>query len=135
TSGTGRCRSPCGGLDRCRRRRIGPNRRLGRTAGSAGVGPLIHTPDYLDNREALLESGAITIVGSGQSAAEIYRDLIDDAEDRGVRLDWVTRSPRFFPMEYTKLTLEMTSPEYTDHFRALPDDLRDRVGREQRTLY
>src|SRR5699024_10690028 len=105
------------------------------TAGSAAVGPLIPTADYLDNREALLESGAITIVGSGQSAAEIYRDLIDDAEDRGVRLDWVTRSPRFFPMEYTKLTLEMTSPEYTDHFRALPDDLRDRVGREQRTLY
>ncbi|WP_209323545.1 lysine N(6)-hydroxylase/L-ornithine N(5)-oxygenase family protein [Brevibacterium renqingii] len=100
-----------------------------------GVGPLIHTADYLDNREALLESGAVTIVGSGQSAAEIYRDLIDDAEDRGVRLDWVTRSPRFFPMEYTKLTLEMTSPEYTDHFRALPDELRDRLGREQRTLY
>ncbi|SDS27863.1 lysine N6-hydroxylase [Brevibacterium siliguriense] len=99
------------------------------------AGPLIHTADYLENREALLESGAITIVGSGQSAAEIYRDLIDDAEDRGVRLDWVTRSPRFFPMEYTKLTLEMTSPEYTDHFRALPDELRERVGREQRTLY
>ncbi len=47
----------------------------------------------------------------------------------------MTRSPRFFPMEYTKLTLEMTSPEYTDHFRALPDDLRGRIGREQRTLY
>ena len=99
------------------------------------AGPLIHTADYLENREALLDSGAITIVGSGQSAAEIYRDLIDDAEDRGIRLDWVTRSPRFFPMEYTKLTLEMTSPEYTDHFRALPDELRERVGREQRTLY
>jgi lysine N6-hydroxylase len=102
---------------------------------STAAGPLIHTAEYLDNREALLESGAITIVGSGQSAAEIYRDLIEDAEDRGVRLDWVTRSPRFFPMEYTKLTLEMTSPEYTDHFRALPDELRERVGREQRTLY
>ncbi|MGC2940600.1 MULTISPECIES: lysine N(6)-hydroxylase/L-ornithine N(5)-oxygenase family protein [unclassified Brevibacterium] len=102
---------------------------------SAGAGPLIHTADYLENREALLDSGAVTIIGSGQSAAEIYRDLIDDAEDRGVRLDWVTRSPRFFPMEYTKLTLEMTSPEYTDHFRALPDELRERVGREQRTLY
>ncbi len=104
-------------------------------AGLPAAGPLIHTADYLENREALLDSGAITIVGSGQSAAEIYRDLVDDAEDRGVRLDWVTRSPRFFPMEYTKLTLEMTSPEYTDHFRALPDELRERVGREQRTLY
>ncbi|GAA3828518.1 SidA/IucD/PvdA family monooxygenase [Brevibacterium ammoniilyticum] len=98
-------------------------------------GPVIHTADYLDHREALLESGSVTIVGSGQSAAEIYRDLIEDAEARGVRVDWVTRSPRFFPMEYTKLTLEMTSPEYTDHFRALPDDLRRRLGREQRTLY
>ncbi|HJE77366.1 MAG TPA: SidA/IucD/PvdA family monooxygenase [Brevibacterium epidermidis] len=107
----------------------------GAGGGSVAAGPLIHTADYLENREALLESGAITIVGSGQSAAEIYRDLIDDAEDRGVRLDWVTRSPRFFPMEYTKLTLEMTSPEYTDHFRALPDELRERVGREQRNLY
>ncbi|MEL7583086.1 lysine N(6)-hydroxylase/L-ornithine N(5)-oxygenase family protein [Brevibacterium casei] len=98
-------------------------------------GPVIHTADYLDHREELLESGSVTIIGSGQSAAEIYRDLIEDAEARGVRLDWVTRSPRFFPMEYTKLTLEMTSPEYTDHFRALPDDLRGRIGREQRTLY
>lgn len=103
--------------------------------GLPAAGPLIHTADYLENREALLDSGAITIIGSGQSAAEIYRDLLDDAEDRGARLDWVTRSPRFFPMEYTKLTLEMTSPEYTDHFRALPDELRERVGREQRTLY
>ncbi|KHS52491.1 lysine N(6)-hydroxylase/L-ornithine N(5)-oxygenase family protein [Brevibacterium linens] len=110
-------------------------RGLGGGDGTEAAGPLIHTADYLENREALLDSGAITIIGSGQSAAEIYRDLIDDAEDRGVRLDWVTRSPRFFPMEYTKLTLEMTSPEYTDHFRALPDELRERVGREQRTLY
>ncbi|MGO3310696.1 MAG: lysine N(6)-hydroxylase/L-ornithine N(5)-oxygenase family protein [Brevibacterium aurantiacum] len=100
-----------------------------------GGGPVIHTSQYLDHREALLESGSITIVGSGQSAAEIYRDLIDEAEARKVRLDWVTRSPRFFPMEYTKLTLEMTSPEYTDHFRALPDELREQLGREQRTLY
>ncbi|MDN5736871.1 MAG: lysine N(6)-hydroxylase/L-ornithine N(5)-oxygenase family protein, partial [Brevibacterium aurantiacum] len=75
-----------------------------------GGGPVIHTSQYLDHREALLESGSITIVGSGQSAAEIYRDLLDEAEARKVRLDWVTRSPRFFPMEYTKLTLEMTSP-------------------------
>lgn len=59
------------------------------------AGPVIHTSQYLDHREALLESGSITIVGSGQSAAEIYRDLIDEAEARKVRLDWVTRSPRF----------------------------------------
>ncbi|GAA4771592.1 lysine N(6)-hydroxylase/L-ornithine N(5)-oxygenase family protein [Microbacterium gilvum] len=93
--------------------------------------PVVHSADYLPHRDALVASGAVTVVGSGQSAAEVYRDLLET----GVRVDWVTRSPRFFPMEYTKLTLEMTSPEYTDHYRALPGALRERLAREQRGLY
>ncbi len=108
-------------------------------AGQAGPGPVIHSAEYLPHRDALQAAGAITVVGSGQSAAEVYRDLLEDVHGSGgrvgYRLDWVTRSPRFFPMEYTKLTLEMTSPEYTDHYRSLPADLRDRLGREQRSLY
>lgn len=99
------------------------------------AGPVVHSSDYLAQRETLQASGAITVVGSGQSAAEIYRDLLDGAGAGDYRLDWITRSPRFFPMEYTKLTLEMTSPEYTDHFHALPLDDRRRLGREQRSLY
>ena len=96
---------------------------------------VVHTADYLPHRAGLAASGAVTVVGSGQSAAEVYRDLLETIHDGGYRLDWVTRSPRFFPMEYTKLTLEMTSPEYTDHYHALPEELRDRLGREQRSLY
>jgi lysine N6-hydroxylase len=38
-------------------------------------------------------------------------------------------------MEYTKLTLEMTSPEYIRYHQALPIQVRDRLGREQRNLY
>jgi lysine N6-hydroxylase len=97
--------------------------------------PVVHSSQYLPAREQLLDSGSVTIVGSGQSAAEIYRDLLEDAAARGTRVDWVTRSPRFFPMEYTKLTLEMTSPEYTDLFRSLPEERRESLGREQRSLY
>ncbi|MFJ1510347.1 lysine N(6)-hydroxylase/L-ornithine N(5)-oxygenase family protein [Cellulosimicrobium funkei] len=104
-----------------------------------GAGPLVHSAQYLPHRDALAAAGSVTVVGSGQSAAEVYRDLLDgvhgDARRPGYRLDWVTRSPRFFPMEYTKLTLEMTSPEYTDHFHALPLELRQLLGREQRGLY
>jgi lysine N6-hydroxylase len=81
------------------------------------------------------EAGSIAVIGSGQSAAEVYSDLLEDVRHHGYRLDWITRSPRFFPMEDTKLTLEMTSPEYTDHFHGLPEDVRDRLGREQRGLY
>jgi len=100
-----------------------------------GAGPVVHSADYLPHRDALAASGAVTVVGSGQSAAEVYRDLLEDASAQTHRVDWVTRSPRFFPMEYTKLTLEMTSPEYTDHYRALPTELREILGREQRALY
>lgn len=97
-------------------------------------GPLVHSSEYLPERDRLRRSPSVTIVGSGQSAAEIYRDLLETS-DEDHRVDWITRSPRFFPMEYTKLTLELTSPEYTDHFHSLPADLRDRLGREQRSLY
>lgn len=95
----------------------------------------IHSSEYLPHKAALQRLGSITIVGSGQSAAEIYRDLLAESPEHGYRLTWLTRSPRFFPMEYTKLTLEMTSPEYTSYFHALPAATRDRLGREQRHLY
>lgn len=95
----------------------------------------LHASDYLHRREDLLSLGSVTVVGSGQSAAEIYHDLLSAAAGDGPRVDWLTRSPRFFPMEYTKLTLEMTSPEYIDHFHDLPPDQRDRMLREQRSLY
>jgi lysine N6-hydroxylase len=98
-------------------------------------GDFIHNSRYLDAKEALQAKESITIVGSGQSAAEIYYDLLQDIDAHGYRLNWVTRSPRFFPLEYTKLTLEMTSPEYVDYFHALPATTRDRLVTEQKPLY
>jgi lysine N6-hydroxylase len=94
-----------------------------------------HSSDYLAHKAALQRLGTIAIVGSGQSAAEVYYDLLIEAPDHGYELVWLTRSPRFFPMEYTKLTLEMTSPEYGAYHRALPLETRDRLAREQRHLF
>lgn len=104
-------------------------------ADAPGDGLAVHSADYLPHRERLAAAPSVTVIGSGQSAAEVYRDLLGTLPARGARLDWVTRSPRFFPMEYTKLTLEMTSPEYTDHFHGLPHEQRRALGREQRALY
>ena len=94
----------------------------------------LHTADYLAHRETLRRLASVTVVGSGQSAAEVYVDLLDSLAP-GQSLNWVTRSPRFFPMEYTKLTLEMTSPEYTAYFQALPEATREDLLREQKGLY
>jgi len=98
-------------------------------------GLALHSADYLAHKAALQQQRTITIVGSGQSAAEIYHDLLSEAPDHDYDLVWLTRSPRFFPMEYTKLTLEMTSPEYGAYHRALPVETRDRLAREQRHLF
>ncbi|WP_052397234.1 lysine N(6)-hydroxylase/L-ornithine N(5)-oxygenase family protein [Streptomyces sp. NRRL F-5123] len=98
-------------------------------------GGAVHASGYLPAREQLRRKGSVTVVGSGQSAAEIYHDLLQDIDTHGYRLTWVTRSPRFFPLEYTKLTLEMTSPEYVDYFHALPPGTRDRLNAGQKNLY
>ncbi|MFF3937768.1 lysine N(6)-hydroxylase/L-ornithine N(5)-oxygenase family protein [Streptomyces phaeofaciens] len=98
-------------------------------------GDFLHNSRYMQHRAELQKKDSITIVGSGQSAAEIYLDLLGEIDVHGYRLNWVTRSPRFFPLEYTKLTLEMTSPEYIDYFRALPEDTRYRLTAQQKGLF
>jgi len=98
-------------------------------------GDFIHNSRYVEHRSELVKKESITIVGSGQSAAEIYHDLLSEIDVYGYRLNWVTRSPRFFPLEYTKLTLEMTSPEYIDYYRELPEATRYRLTAQQKGLF
>lgn len=104
-------------------------------AAANGGGLVLHNADYLSRKSELQAKRSITIVGSGQSAAEIYYELLQDIDAYGYRLNWVTRSGRFFPLEYTKLTLEMTSPEYVDYFHGLPQHQRDRLITSQKNLY
>lgn len=98
-------------------------------------GDAVHSSGYLAAKQALQRKASITVVGSGQSAAEVFHDLLLEADRHDYALTWLTRSPRFFPLEYTKLTLEMTSPEYTDYFHALPPRARDRLVASQHGLY
>ncbi|NWK78914.1 lysine N(6)-hydroxylase/L-ornithine N(5)-oxygenase family protein [Aquitalea sp. LB_tupeE] len=94
-----------------------------------------HSASYLADKAALQRQPSITIVGSGQSAAEIYYDLLQDIDRYGYQLNWLTRSPRFFPLEYTKLTLELTSPEYVDYFHRLSLPQRDQLLQQQKGLF
>lgn len=97
-------------------------------------GAAVHTSGYRSAREAIASGSRIAVVGSGQSAAEVFADLLGSLRP-DQHLEWVTRSPRFFPLEYTKLTLEMTSPEYIDHFHGLPQGTRDALSARQKGLY
>lgn len=96
---------------------------------------LTHSSEYLADKPALQQKNSITVLGSGQSAAEIFYDLLSDIDKHHYQLNWITRAPRFYPLEYTKLTLEMTSPEWIDYFHALPPGKRDQLNAQQKNLY
>ncbi|MEW7278718.1 lysine N(6)-hydroxylase/L-ornithine N(5)-oxygenase family protein [Aquimarina sp. 2201CG1-2-11] len=96
---------------------------------------VIHSSQYLYQKEKLQSKKSITVLGSGQSAAEIFYDLLQDIDQKDYELNWITRSPRFFPLEYSKLTLEMTSPEYVDYFYNLPSSKREDLINNQKHLY
>ncbi|PWC16070.1 lysine N(6)-hydroxylase/L-ornithine N(5)-oxygenase family protein [Brenneria corticis] len=95
----------------------------------------IHTADYLKNREYLKKCRNITIIGSGQSGAEVYRELLVDAKQHGYTLNWITRAPRFFQMENAKLTLELISPDYGNYFYGLDPAVKSALIADQRTIY
>ena len=97
--------------------------------------PYIHSADYLRNKAQLQQRDSITIVGSGQSAAEVFHDLLRDSAGHDYSLAWITRSPRFFQMENTKLTLELISPDYTEYFYDLPEARRRQILAQQSSLY
>lgn len=96
---------------------------------------VIHTSQYLNHKENLVKKESVTIIGSGQSAAEIFQDLLPEVK-KGMKLNWFTRSERFFPLEnHTKLTLELTSPDYIDYFHNLPELQRKDVLSRQHILF
>ncbi|QFZ22110.1 lysine N(6)-hydroxylase/L-ornithine N(5)-oxygenase family protein [Saccharothrix syringae] len=95
----------------------------------AGLGDrLVHSSDYL-HRDVSHER--VTVVGSGQSGAEIVLDLLRrNLADGRPAVSWLTRTPVFAPLDYTKLVLEMTTPSYVRHFHSLPQDKRDELRAE-----
>ncbi|WP_394345819.1 lysine N(6)-hydroxylase/L-ornithine N(5)-oxygenase family protein [Halegenticoccus tardaugens] len=96
---------------------------------------VFHTASYTRRRDRALDADGIAVVGSGQSAAEVFQDLLERQPDRGYRLDWITRSDGFFPMEYSKLGLQHFTPEYSRYFYDLPQPVCDDLLPEQDLLY
>lgn len=104
-------------------------------AGSEHPAQDLHSSNYLTHKAALRGCKNVTVIGSGQSGAEVYHDLLLDAEQQGYSLNWVTRASRFFQMENAKLTLELITPDYGRYFHALEPEVKQRVLDDQRSIY
>ncbi len=94
----------------------------------------LHSADYLAHRPELIAADSVTVVGSGQSGAEVFLDLLR-ARSTVDGLRWLARTPAFAPMEYSKLGLEQFTPDYTAYFHGLPEAVRDQLLPTQWQLY
>lgn len=96
---------------------------------------VFHSADYLNRTDSLRRADDITVLGSGQSGAEVFLDLLHAPGATRQRLRWLTRSQAFAPMEYSKLGLEHFTPDYTRYFHSLPQRTKDQLVPTQWQLY
>ncbi|WP_345943635.1 SidA/IucD/PvdA family monooxygenase [Streptomyces sp. SID3212] len=113
------------------------------TGGSGHRGRVLHSADYRTHRVELAALDDVTVIGAGQSGAEVVLDLlrqqpVGDGAGAGVGgpyVRWLARTPAFAPMEYSKIGLEHFTPDYIRYFRGLPERRREQLVREQWQLY
>ncbi|MEU0665623.1 SidA/IucD/PvdA family monooxygenase [Streptomyces lavendulocolor] len=96
---------------------------------------LLHTSEYLYRAADVAAAGKVTVVGSGQSGAEVAVDLLGRNVAGGPAVSWLTRTSSFAPLDYTKMNLELTTPAYMQYFHSLPEQVRDRLVKEQWQFY
>lgn len=90
---------------------------------------VVHTSSYRMERPQLLEKDRIVVIGSGQSAAEVYLDLLNRSDKMRQQIDWVTRADVFESLESGKLGEEIFSVSYVDYFNRLPYTEREHLGK------
>ncbi|MFF3374335.1 lysine N(6)-hydroxylase/L-ornithine N(5)-oxygenase family protein [Streptomyces sp. NPDC002680] len=97
--------------------------------------PVLHAADYLAHRDRLLTAEHVTVIGSGQTGAEIFLDLLRHRPPGREKIHWLGRTEAFAPMEYSKLGLEHFTPDHTRYFHALAEPVRDRLVAAQWQLH
>lgn len=96
---------------------------------------IIHSSQYLNHKDIISKSKKVMLVGSGQSAAEIFYDLLHAYNPDRQSLSWFTQSDHFYAMEHNKLAYELTSPDYIDYFYCLDGAQKSMLLSKQNHLY
>lgn len=74
----------------------------------------------------------VTVVGGGQSGAEIFLHLLEGQGGMPVEINWISRRSNFLPMDETCFTNEWFSPNYIDSFFPLPAETKYDIVDEQK---
>jgi lysine N6-hydroxylase len=86
---------------------------------------VFHAGEFLDRVTATPARRTVTIVGGGQSAAEIFLYFMRLENAAPTAINWVTRRHNFSPLDDSPFANEYFTPLYTEHFHSL--DLRARI--------
>jgi lysine N6-hydroxylase len=96
------------------------------------LGPTVfHAAEYLD-REPAFAGKRVAVVGGGQTGAEVVEHVLADPERLPARLSWISRRGNFLPLDESPFVNELFTPSYSRFFAELPQDVRERVVRQQK---
>ncbi|MFC7319961.1 lysine N(6)-hydroxylase/L-ornithine N(5)-oxygenase family protein [Halobacillus campisalis] len=87
---------------------------------------VLHTSRYTYEKDNLLDSKHVTVVGSGQSALEIFLDLMEEQRRSDMKLTLLSRTGGLFQLDQAKFAQEFFTPEYVDYFHSLTFDQRQK---------
>ncbi|UOQ44706.1 SidA/IucD/PvdA family monooxygenase [Halobacillus salinarum] len=88
---------------------------------------VVHTSRYVFEKEQLLKAKDVTVVGSGQSALEVFLDLLEEQERTDMKLTLLTRSGGLFQLDQAKFAQEFFTPDYVDYFHGLSFEQRNKA--------
>ncbi|MCA1299042.1 lysine N(6)-hydroxylase/L-ornithine N(5)-oxygenase family protein [Stappia indica] len=92
-------------------------------AGSLGE-TTFHSSDYLKHADKLANK-RVAIVGSGQSGAEIFLDLMSrEGADAPAHVSWVSRRAGFWPLDDSPFTNDLFMPCHQNYFSSLGEATR-----------
>lgn len=96
------------------------------------IGPAVmHASDFM-HRKVDFAGKRISVIGGGQTGAEIFKHLIGLAAGAPSRVDWISRRENFLPLDESAFTNELYTPEYSDYFFGLPRNRKASLLRQQK---
>ncbi|MEG9883942.1 MAG: SidA/IucD/PvdA family monooxygenase [Hyphomicrobiales bacterium] len=88
-----------------------------------------HAGEFRQRVESF-EGQSIAIIGSGQSGTEVFLETISGRFGMPQRVNWISRTSRFMPLDETALTNEMFTPGFVNYFFDLPPAQRQKMNAE-----
>ncbi|WP_434034550.1 lysine N(6)-hydroxylase/L-ornithine N(5)-oxygenase family protein [Cupriavidus sp. a3] len=96
-----------------------------------GHARVFHSSNYLESLERLGQSGPVrrvAVIGSGQSAAEIFLDL--HGREGSIEVDLVSRAPALKPADDSPFVNEIFNPRYIDYLFSRAPNEREQLLNE-----